>query len=247
MEEKNNLRKIEETIRSLPDDFNILEEQIDVEVQMKYFEFTRDPKNSVPVPDVGLAEQILSDPSVELDTKQKLLVQLAGLDQVEAFRLIERFHKEAKGFLRSWSVLALQESRMILQSSLLGEQQVFVSTGLGGKGQQIRYFVVLLHQPKNEAFSKSQEKIIQNEFDFFLHNDNGQMEELTFDPEGFAFGTFLFPLKNDLQRIFHSFIEECNQYGGFLQENVILTNVKKLSLQEIKEFIINEKHDDKKN
>lgn len=236
MEENSNLKKIQEAIDSLPDNFSILEEQIDVNLQMEYFDYTRDKRNNQRIEDFTVTEQQLNDSSENVDTKKNLLVQLAGHDQVEAFRIIERFHKKTKGKLRKWAVLALQESRMILQSSLLGEQQVFISTGLGGKGQNIRYFIALMKKDMQTPFSETQTRIIKTEFSFFLNKSEGELENMRFEDE-FALGSFLFPLKKNLQDIFRSFIEECNQYGDFLHEDVIITNVKTLSVEEVRKFL----------
>jgi len=133
-------------------------------------------------------------------------------------------------------VLALQESRMVIQSSLLGEQQVFISTGLGGKGQNIRYFVAMMHAEANTAFTDTQRKLIESEFRFFLSESEGELEEITFD-DHFVTAVFLFPLRQNLHTIFKSFVDECNQFGNFLSEDVIITNVKKLNVEEIEEFI----------
>ncbi len=236
MEDNSNLKKIQEAIDSLPDNFSILEEKIDVNLQMEYFDYTKDKRNNQKIKDFTAAEMQLNDRAVEVDTKKHLLVQLAGHDQVEAFRVIERFHKKAKGRLRKWAVLALQESRMILQSSLLGEQQVFISTGLGGKGQNIRYFIALMKKDAQTPFSETQTRIIETEFSFFLNKSDGELESIRFEGE-FALGSFLFPLKKNLQDIFRSFIEECNQYGDFLHEDVIITNVKTLSVEEVRKFL----------
>ncbi len=242
MEENDHLKKIQQTIDSLPDNFSILEEQIDVELQMEYFEFVKDKRSNEPVTDFEQAELQLNDPEIEEEQKKLLLVRLAGLDQVEAFRIIERFHHEQQGVLRSWAVLALQESRMILQSSLLGEQQVFISTGLGGKGQNIRYFIALMKKDTEEHFSDTQKKVVENEFRYFLEKGEGELEEFVFE-EGLALGVFLFPLKKNLQDIFRSFIDECNQYGNFLREDVIITNVKRLTVEEVKDFLNNHIHE----
>jgi len=236
MEENSNLKKIQEAIDSLPDNFSILEEQIDVNLQMEYFDYTKDKRNNQKIEDFISAEEQLNNPKEKMGYKKQLLVQLAGHDQVEAFRIIERFHKKSKGKLRKWTVLALQESRMILQSSLLGEQQVFISTGLGGKGQNIRYFIALTKKDMETPFSEIQTKIIETEFRFFLKKSEGELEQIRFEGE-FALGSFLFPLKKNLQNIFRSFIEECNQYGDFLHEDVIITNVKVLSVEEVKKFL----------
>lgn len=236
MEDNNNLKKIQEAIESLPDNFSILEEQIDVDLQMEYFEFTKDKNNNEPIEDFEEAEQQLYNSETSETEKKQLLVRLAGHDKVDAFRVIERFKDKSEGTLRNWSILALQESRMILQSSFLDEQQVFISTGLGGKGQNIRYFITLLNSNIETEFTDAQKKMITDEFRYFLEKSEGELEEMEFT-EGLAIGLFLFPLKKNLQDIFRSFIDECNQYGNFLKEDVIITNVKRLTVDEIKEFL----------
>jgi hypothetical protein len=85
-------------------------------------------------------------------------------------------------------------------------------------------------------FTEIQTKIIETEFRFFLKKSEGELEQMRFEGE-FALGSFLFPLKKNLQNIFRSFIEECNQYGDFLHEDVIITNVKVLSVEEVKKFL----------
>ncbi len=44
MEEDNVYKKIQEAISSLPENFSVLEEQIDIELQMEYFNYERDLK-----------------------------------------------------------------------------------------------------------------------------------------------------------------------------------------------------------
>ncbi|HKJ44066.1 MAG TPA: hypothetical protein VKA27_18355 [Sunxiuqinia sp.] len=244
MEDDNNLKHIQDALNSLPEDFNILEEQIDVEMQLAYFEMAKELRDEHI--DESLIEQAkvdLYNEQVSIKEKKRLLVKLAGVDDVESFRLIEAYRKEAEGKLKDWTVLALQESRMIIQSSLLGEQQVFISTGLGGKEQNIRYFVALIHSDPEGEFDETQQKLVGSEFQFFLSESNGELEEIHFEGR-FAMAVFLFPLKQNLHSIFKSFIDECNQYGGFLNEDVIITNVKKLTVEELTEFISKDNHEE---
>ena len=244
MKDENNLKLIQDAINALPEDFSILEEQIDVELQMAYFNMAKDQQeNEFDESIITRAKENLNSSEVNLETKKQLLVKLAGIDDVEAFRIIEAFRKEAHGEIQDWAVLALQESRMIIQSSLLGEQQVFISTGLGGKGQNIRYFVAMTHADPNMMFNDSQQKLVESEFRFFLTKSEGVLEEISFE-DRFALAIFLFPLKKNLHTIFKSFIDECNQYGSFLNEDVIITNVKKLTYSELIEFI--NKNDDER-
>ena len=241
MMDDNNLKKIQEAIDSLPDNFSILEEQIDVELQTEYFDTARSLRvEEVPENFIETASQILNDAETKTEPKKEVLVKLAGLENVEAFRIIEEFHKHSEGVIKSWAVLALQESRMLLQSSLLEEQQVFISTGLGGKHQKIRYFVSVMKHDIDENFTETQQKIVESELGFYLKESEGELEEVRFET-GFALALFLFPLKQNLQQVLSSFIRECNQYGDFLKDDIIITNVKALSAEEIRNFLINNK------
>ena len=46
MKEKKFYKNIQNILDSLPENFSILEEQIDIDVQMKYFEFAKEIRNS---------------------------------------------------------------------------------------------------------------------------------------------------------------------------------------------------------
>ena len=47
----------------------------------------------------------------------------------------------------------------------------------------------------------------------------------------------LMPLDVELPKVLSEIVEECNQYGNFLYDKPVLTNVKKLSDEEIVEFV----------
>jgi len=243
--EENNLKKIQGTIESLPENFSILEERIDIALQGKYFSYAQKRKEKKKLENLPEMENQLNHPETKLDQKRKILVRLAGQDQIESFRIIERFKKKAKGVIKKWAVLALQESRMVMQSSLLGEQQVFISTGLGGKGKKIRYFFAFRKKKIDTPFTPGQDKIIRIELEDFLSRNDGELEKIHLN-DGIAYGLFLFPLKKDLQNNFNTVIEKSNQYGNFLENGVLITNVHALSLNEIKD-LINLKKKEKRN
>ena len=137
--------------------------------------------------------------------------------------------------LRDWGILALQESKMLLESKLLDENQVFISTGLGGKGDKLRYFIVLIGN-KKQAFTRIEKKIIRNEFDYVLKKYASEVEKIRFS--GFLSAiTAVVPVKATIKKIFEEALYECNQFGGFLMENFIITNVKELSFKEIRSFL----------
>lgn len=240
MEEDNIYKKIQEAISSLPENFSILEEQIDVELQMEYFNYSRDIKSKFPIEMVMQHQIDLFNPEVSLEEKKNLLVLLASQEKVEAFRTIEKYAKNPDTELREWSILALQESRMVIQSSLMDEQQVYISTGLGGKGQNLRYFVVFISKENLGDFSLVQRKLIRDELDYALKHSNGILEEMNFE-EDLAIAVLLLPVKSDIQGVFSSVINECNQYGDFIRQDIIITNVKRMNVTEIRNFINREK------
>jgi len=161
---------------------------------------------------------------------------LATIDDVKAFRTIEKLVGIASGEIKQWATLAFQESRMLIQSSLLDEQQVFISTGLGGKGQKLRYYVVFVNSNRNEILTGTQQKLLKDELIFELNQNEGEFETMDFS-EGFSTVLVMLPLQSDIKKIFRNIIDECNQYGDFLDDDMIVTNVKIMSRNEILEML----------
>ena len=232
MEEEQYYNNIQKAFENLPGNYSILEERIDIEVQMKYFEFSKS------VRDADISEECFSNreelflDEISIERKKEILSAIASLDDVKAYRTIEKFVKTSKDEIKHWAILALQESRMLLQSSLLDEQQVFISTGLGGKGKMLRYNVVFINHNKNELLNKTQQKLVKDELVFEINGNKGEFESMDF-MEGFSTALVMLPLKADIKKVFQNVVDECNQYGNFLDEDMIVTNVKIMSRGEI--------------
>ena len=246
MEEKQFYQNIRKVLDDLPDNFSILEEQIDIDVQMKYFERAQQVrlKNNEKEYFENRDQLFLSEISDE--RKKELLLSIAIIDDVKAFRTLEKFVSVAVGEIKQWAVLAFQESRMLIQSSLLDDQLVFISTGLGGKGQKLRYYVVFINKNKEILLNAIQQKLLKDEVIFELNKHDGEFESMDFS-EGFSTVLAMLPLQSDLKQIFRNIIDECNQYGDFLDDDMIVTNVKIMSRNEILEMLKhneNEQFDD---
>jgi hypothetical protein len=154
---------------------------------------------------------------------------------VECFRAIEDFLENATEPLLSWAILALNESKMMIESKILDENQVFISTGLGGKDEKLRYFVVLMTRTRVDLTS-SQKMVIKNEFELILKKFDAEMEEANFS--GYlATILLLLPMNHSLKSVFKEAIDECNRYGNFLNDDFIVTNVRVLSFGEIEDFL----------
>lgn len=246
MEEKQFYHNIRKVLDDLPDNFSILEEQIDIDVQMKYFEHAQKVRSKLQSDEYFENREQLFLPEISIEQKKEILLSIAVIDDVKAFRTIEKFLNQAEGELKQWAVLAFQESRMLIQSSLLDEQLVFISTGLGGKGQKLRYYVVFINKNRGLILNSVQQKLLKDEVIFELNKHEGEFESMDFS-EGFSTVLAMLPLQSDLKQIFRNIIDECNQYGGFLDDDMIVTNVKIMSRNEIIEMLkqnTNEQFDD---
>lgn len=241
MEEEEFYENVQNALKNLPDNFNILEERIEIEVQMKYFEFSKKIREKNISQECFEQKEELFAPEIGEDRKKEILSAIAVLDEVKAYRTIEKFVAQAEGEIKQWAVLALQESRMLLQSSLLDQQQVFISTGLGGKGKKLRYYVVFINRDQNAALNRTQQKLLKDELVFELKDHAGVFETMDF-MEGFSTALVMLPLQVDIKNVFQRIVDECNQYGNFLEDDLVVTNVKVLSRSEIIE-LLNEKRD----
>ncbi len=236
MEDHENIYdKIKELFGTIPGQFSVLEEQIDIDLQMKYFEFSREMKVDLQPDTVMNESPNLFRDDIGTDRKKELLAKLASVERVEAFRTIEKFLSDPPEELKEWGILAFQESRMLLESKLLDENQVFISTGLGGKGNKLRYFVVLIGSMQ-EHFTDSQKMIIRNEFELVLKKYDAEVEQYNFSGS-LATVKAVVPMHITIKNVFEEAIAECNGYGDFLIPNFIITNVKELSFREIRDFL----------
>jgi len=235
MEVENIMNKIQNYLGNAPENLTVLEEQIDIELQMEYFDLSGEVKKNINKDKVLSEKDMIFLNDISLDEKKELLCKLASVEDVAAYRTLEKYLKQSPQDIYKWAFLALQESKMLLESSFLDENRVFISTGLGGKGRKLRYNVVFLSNQKT-AINEIQKKVIINESDQILKQLNCENEKINFY-ENYASLIILIPLEVDLKFIFRKIIDECNIYGNFLNKNFIITNVKILNDNEIQNII----------
>lgn len=233
--EENIYKKIQKLFANFEGNLNILEEQIDFDVQSEYFNYTKNlDKEFNPEEIIKNKEDIFGQHLPDED-KKCMLVQLASIASVEAFRTIEKFASNPDHNLHDWAKLALKESKLLLESKILDENQVLISTGLGGKGFKLRYSVAFIAK-NNQSLTDLQKRIIRDELNFAIRRCKGEIEEIKFY-RNIGTITSLIPIHVSVQDLFDSIISEINQLGGFLYQNYLITNVKILTLDEIREFI----------
>jgi hypothetical protein len=214
---------------------NLSEETIDNDIQLEFFECTKIHEKNLTVDEIIEHKELIFGDDLSTDQKKILLVQLASVSKIEAFRTIERYLKRPDNSLYKWAYLAYQANRMLIESSLLEENKVLITTGLGGKGDKLRYFIVFFTDD-GSPINVLQKRIIRNELNFALKKHGAEIEEIIF-VDGFATILTIVPMRIPVQILFDAIIKECNEFGDFLFRDYIITNVKVLSIDEIRELL----------
>lgn len=219
------------------DKLRVMERQIDIEIQMAYFKKSTETKKDLPSLDVMLSSaDNLFDENTDIETKRKLLNQLASFEEVKCFRILEKYMKTPDKELKNWSYLAYQESLMTMESSLSEEDTIYISSGLGGKGNKLRYFVVLLSDSPDVPISEKHQHLILKEIVYQFEKSNAEFEEHSFNNTYFMFSC-LIPIDISIADLFEDFINNVNEFEPILSDNFLITNVRRMSVEEINEFI----------
>lgn len=227
--------KLQKLLKSGKSTISVLEEQVDVELQMEYFDMSKKLYDALDKKAVISQKGQLLNPEASVDEKKELLSSLAKIDDPVAYRALEAYRDKPDTGLEQWSKLAFQESKMVLETSLLGEAPIFVSTGMGGQGSSLRYFIVLVAN-KGVALEEWQIELVKKEIDFVFDKVNGTVEELTIEKDMFMI-TGLLHLALNVKETITDIVQECNQMGNFLMDSFIVTNVKKLKVEEIRSMV----------
>jgi len=243
MQRRDSFEQFQKFLNATNSDFQILEYQVPVETQMEYFNYSNHLRSSLPdakKPDFEQLSFNLFNPESSLESKKQILSSLAITRQAKAYRIIEKYIQSDDKELTDWAHMALMENRIALESELSDERQIYISSGLGGKGYKLRFYILLLSSSVT-PFLDYQRKVIEREFTFALNKDDGEIEELTIK-DNYVEIILLMPIQSDIRRLVEDVIAECNQYGDFISNAVMVTNVKKLTENEIAQII--KRHED---
>lgn len=229
------LNQIQELFGAATANIDILDETIDIDTQLEYFEHPRDFKELLNDDDIINSSSEIFKKDTTRNRIKTLLVQLASVNNIKAYRTIESYLKNNNTGLNEWATLALHESKMLIKTNILNENAVLISTGLGGEDNRLRYYLVLLPTEKG-SFTDFQTNIITSELEFTLRKNNSLLED-TYITEKYYCALCLIPFGEDLRELFYRVIDECNNYGDFLQYDYIINNTKVLSCDEIDKLL----------
>ncbi len=217
------------------ENLNIVEQETNVEMQEEFIQFWK--LNNIQPPENLEAEIIrLFDQTESIDSIRGTLFTLSACDDPKAYRAIEKFHSTAHGEIAEWSGYALNESRMKLETSFSDDNRVYLSTGLGGQGKKLRYFCVLA-AGEDIVLSDFHIGIIEIEVRFAFSKNNIDLEEIDAYDDFVSF-VCLIPIPTVIEPIFQKIVDDCNILGNFLDKDYVISNIKRLSPEQVRENML---------
>lgn len=239
-----------ETFGQMKGHLHVLEQQVPVERQMEYFKYSGRIRRTHSGKSMAQEDEscepvwtrLLQEEGLDLMEKRYCLCYLATSKSIKAYRMLEEYAAHPDPEVADWACLALMEARITLESDLSDEQQIYVSTGLGGKGHLFRFYLLLLSRTR-APFEEYQRQVIEREITYALAKEACEIERLSI-ADCYVEVLLLFPMTVDLKQVFERIIDECNQYGNFLSDHFRLTNVAELSKEEIQKIIDGEEDEE---
>jgi len=230
-DEDEELRKI---LESMPDQFDVLNEGIDIQTQEEYLELSHSFGEGELTEQETIKLGSMLHMDIPVEGKKRALSMLAHVGTVVAYRQIEQYSKSPDIELKKWSFLALGECRMFLENSL-GIDNGMIISGMGGIGDKMRYYFFLLPL-MGKTFSGIHQDIIRDEFTLVCHDFNSVLETLHYSDNHVGL-TILMPLDIAIGTIIDTGIKKCNELGTFVLEHYYVTNMEVPDESEIPDII----------
>ena len=236
MTNKNLKHFLEKKLHKSFSDFLVFEEGIDVSIQLEYektsIEFI---EKDIEIRAFEKLENILINSETTIDDKKNALVELSMSGDVKAYRMIEKYKDICDDEIKKWTILAFQKSRAHIEHELSNDVKIYISSGLGGSENKLRYFFVLTTNNK-EKFTDFQKNLLKKEIDFFLNKNESIAEKITFY-DYFVSILCLVPLQISPDAILSGILNETKEFGNFLSDEIIATNTEIFSEEKIIKLI----------
>ncbi len=223
-------------LESIPENFEILQEGIDIETLKEYSGYSHSfDKGKLSEKDTINLGRALFDKKLPIEARKKILVLLAHLGTIEACRQIEKYGNSPDNDLKQWTLLSLQECRMFLEGSIMDESMGYISSGLGGLDNRMRYYFLVLPLI-GASLTQIQKDVIKSEFEIICKGLNSVIENIDFSDTFVGFTVFV-PLDVAVGTLIDSGINKCNELGKFVFEYYYVGNTNIPDQKEIEEII----------
>ena len=227
---------LQQSLDGLKGQLHFLEINVPVDKQMEYFRYSENVRNDTRLTSVEEQINVLFSPESSPKELKFSLSYLSISGDIKAFRAIESYNKEHSD---DWAAMSLLQAKITLESELSDEKQIFISTGLGGKEDKLR-FSAFFKSNFLQTFSKYQRELIEKEFPYSIERQGGEVEEIKIAENYFTI-LFLVNLNVNIKVMFENVLNECNQYGDFINNSYIITNVKVFSEEDIQKELHNKR------
>ena len=230
-------KKVEHTKReNISDNFSVMETAIDLSLQQEYVNISKTIDfDNIDYRELLAESKKLFFENIPIESKKKILIHLAHSGTAESYRTIEKYLKIGQQDLQNWTLLALTECRMFLESSLLENDGGLISTGLGGKDNKLRYYFII--SSKNDLpFSKTQRNIIKNSFENISQKFISEIEEIIFR-KNYGMLKVLIPMDIAVSEFIEEGIKDCNNKDDFVFFHYYVTNINKPTKNEILKYL----------
>src|SRR4030042_1819260 len=218
------------------DSFILIEEAIDLSIQEEYFRFSETIDfDNVDYKEVLTESDKLFDEHTSIELKKRILILLAHLGTPESCKILEKYLRISERNLRDWALLSLKECRTFLESVLLQEEGGFISTGLGGKDNKLRYYFIVSSKD-GLPFSETHRNTLKRGFEKISHKYKSEIEESNFEATYGMVG-ILIPMDVAVGEVIEGGISECNKTNEFFFPDYYVTNVKKPTPEEISMYL----------
>lgn len=225
--EKDEILKV---FKSIPNELRVIESQINSDSIDEYYEMLEklekeDQANN------------LKEYSSWKDLKSKeaikeLLVILSKIGDIKSYRLIEKIIDTKNLEIIEFAHVALKFARLNLENQLSNESIAFVSSGLGGKDNRLRYYFVIKSEKKIE---KEKELIIVDELLKICKRSDSEFEEIE-NQGNYVLIKVLVSIDFAIGNVIDQLINKC----PFVDEGYLCTNVEKPTNKFINKWINDE-------
>ena len=215
---------------------DIIESPIDPSVQKEY----HDLSDSIDFDNANYGEVLAETDQLfvggtPIEAKKRMLILLAHLGTIESAKKLEKYLKVSERGLKDWAVLSLKECRMFLESVFLNEEGGFISTGLGGKGNKLRYYFIVSKR-HGRPLTGAEKETVQEAFQASSDEYGLELEELTIEGD-YAMVGILVPMEVAVGEVIEGGIRQCNITEEVLSVDYYVTNVGKPTKEEISRYL----------
>ena len=233
---RTDIEEIRKIIESIPENFHILQNKTDWSIHADFINLTE--KLTIEKYEesklINESQKLFSDKTSN-DSKKELLVRLGCSGAVKSYKILEKFYHNCNEELKSWAAIALQESYILLESKLTDNNSGFISTGLGGKDNCLRFFFVII-STTTESFNVTEKNVISLEFQEIGKKLNSKVENIDFH-EDYSCLTVLIPMDVAPDTFIMSGIHKCRELDDFVLPHYFVTNLEIPTKSEILDII----------